>query len=99
MKRTMLITALAVSVSTLTGFAQQDGPLPRDGNRPHHPPLPLVIAVLDANHDHVIDAAEIANAAAALKNLDTNGDGKLTFDELFPPPPDNEDVGEPPVKF
>jgi Ca2+-binding EF-hand superfamily protein len=40
--------------------------------------------VLDANHDGVIDADEIANAPAALKKLDKNGDGKLTPDELRP---------------
>ncbi|MGH7969197.1 MAG: EF-hand domain-containing protein, partial [Limisphaerales bacterium] len=53
--------------------------------RPHRPP-PL-IAALDANHDGVIDADEIANAPAALKTLDKNGDGKLTMDELMPPRP------------
>jgi Ca2+-binding EF-hand superfamily protein len=39
---------------------------------------------LDADHDGVISAAEIANAAAALKSLDKNGDGKLTEEELRP---------------
>ena len=38
---------------------------------------------LDANHDGVIDANEIANAPAALKTLDKNGDGKLTPDEFM----------------
>src|ERR1051326_8143206 len=50
------------------------------------PPLPIMEA-LDANHDGVIDATEIANAPAALKALDKNGDGKLTRDEFAPPPP------------
>ena len=50
------------------------------------PPSPLMEA-LDANHDGVIDANEIANASAALKALDKNGDGKLTPDELRPPRP------------
>ena len=52
-----------------------------------HRPIPFVIQVLDANHDGVIDAEEIANAPAALRKLDKNGDGKLTMDELLPPPP------------
>ena len=39
---------------------------------------------LDADHDGVISATEIANAAAALKSLDKNGDGKLTQDEVRP---------------
>jgi len=42
---------------------------------------------LDVNQDGVIDADEIANAPAALKTLDKNGDGKLTQDELRPTRP------------
>jgi len=53
----------------------------------HRPPLPLIIKALDANGDGVIDAAEIANASAALKTLDTNGDGVLTRDEYLGKPP------------
>ena len=41
----------------------------------------------DVNQDGVIDADEIANAPAALKTLDKNGDGKLTQDELHPARP------------
>ncbi len=40
-----------------------------------------VVAALDADHDQVISAAEIANAAAVLKTLDKNHDGKLTAEE------------------
>jgi hypothetical protein len=40
-----------------------------------------VIAALDADHDHVISAAEISNAPAALRSLDRNHDGKLTAEE------------------
>jgi hypothetical protein len=46
--------------------------------------------VLDANHDRKLDAEEIANASAALKKLDKNGDGQLTEEELFPPRPDGD---------
>lgn len=60
------------------------GPPGRHGHRP--PPLPIVLA-LDTNHDGIIDAGEIANAPAALKTLDKNGDGQLTPDEYLPPPP------------
>jgi hypothetical protein len=42
--------------------------------------------VLDANHDGIIDATEIANAPTYLSALDKNGDGQLTADELFGPP-------------
>ena len=40
-----------------------------------------VVAALDADHDRVISAAEIANAAAVLRSLDKNHDGKLTAEE------------------
>ena len=51
------------------------------------PSTPLVVAALDANHDGVIDSAEINNAGAALKSLDKNADGKLTGAELRRPRP------------
>jgi len=54
--------------------------------------------VLDANHDGILDADEIANAPAALRTLDMNGDGKLTPAELrppFPPSPPPGATGEP----
>ena len=59
-------------------------PLPKDApaNAPR-PPLPLIVKALDANGDGVIDAAEIANAPAALKSLDKSGDGRLTPDEYI----------------
>ncbi len=67
-----------------TGPDGQQPPKPpgddASGKRPH-PPL---VAALDVNNDGVIDAAEIANAPAALKTLDKNGDGQLTQDELRP---------------
>ena len=70
------------------------------GPRGHHhpPPLPLVVA-LDVNHDGVIDAGEIANASAALKTLDKNGDGQLTTDEYLPKLPANapKDAPRPPL--
>ena len=37
----------------------------------------LVLAALDANHDYVISASEIANAPTALRTLDQDHDGKL----------------------
>lgn len=58
---------------------------PGPGPRRHRPPP--IIAALDVNHDGVIDESEIANASAALKTLDKNGDGKLTMDELMGPRP------------
>src|SRR5437773_10377628 len=43
---------------------------------------PLVVATLDANHDGVIDAGEIANASQALKSLDKNADSRLIVEAL-----------------
>ncbi len=76
------------------GPGGQGGP----GGRHRPPPLPIVMA-LDANHDGVIDADEIANASAALKSLDKNGAGKLTANEYLPPlPPDApKDAPRPPL--
>jgi Ca2+-binding EF-hand superfamily protein len=42
------------------------------------------MAALDMDGDGELSAKEIENAAAALRTLDTNKDGKLTRDELFP---------------
>jgi Ca2+-binding EF-hand superfamily protein len=98
--KSTLLALLALSAAALTAGAQDNnnndgpppgggfggGPGPRGpgGHRP--PPLPLVLA-LDTNHDGVIDAAEIANASAALLTLDKNGDGVLTTNEYLPPLP------------
>lgn len=94
MKTTSKLTLalLALGLSTAGLLAQDKS---ADGSKPprgHRPPPP-VIAALDANHDGVIDATEIANASTALLTLDKNGDGQLTPDELRPPLPEGEQVG------
>lgn len=92
--KTALTLTLAVLGSAALAAAQDsapDGP-PGDGagGPPHfhHPPLPLVLA-LDTNQDGKIDAAEMANASAALLTLDLNHDGVLTTNEYMPPMPTN----------
>jgi hypothetical protein len=97
--KTMLMLAglLAFGTTALLVSAQdnndgppgggQGGPGGPGGLGRHRPPVPAIIAVLDANHDGVIDSNEIANASAALKSLDKNGDGKLTPDEFMGPRP------------
>ena len=102
----IMLTVLALGASALFVTAQDnnDGPPgggpggPGGPGRHRPPPLPIVMA-LDANHDGVIDADEIANASAALKTLDKNGDGQLTSDEYLPPlPPDApKDAPRPPL--
>jgi hypothetical protein len=75
------------------------GPGGPPGPRFRRPPPPPLFAALDANHDGIIDATEIANASTALRTLDKNGDGKLTPDELMPPrlrPGPGEGFGHPP---
>jgi hypothetical protein len=106
MKTTMksMLTLLALGSSALILNAQNSGNPPPDGGPggmgPRHrpPPLPLV-TVLDANHDRVVDANEIANASTALLTLDKNGDGQLTVDEYLPPVPANapKDAPRPPL--
>jgi EF hand len=76
---------------------------PQNGNssgKNFQPPTPMIVCALDANHDGVIDAKEIANAPVELKTLDKNGDGQLTPDEFIGPRPSNagrgDDNGAPP---
>ena len=98
----LIATALAFAASPLLTDAQDGSGAPPPDARPpaqgermdspaagHRPPPPLEV-VLDANGDGVIDAGEIANASAALKKLDKNGDGKLTPDEYKPQRPGGE---------
>jgi hypothetical protein len=47
----------------------------------HYFKIIYVLDALDANHDYVISADEIAAAPAVLRRLDLNGDGKLTAEE------------------
>jgi hypothetical protein len=87
-KTKVALAVLTLGASVLIIIAQDTGAQgpPGPGQR-RKPAIPLVITALDANHDGVVDAAEIANASAALKTLDKNGDGKLTMDELMGTPP------------
>ena len=93
MKRLVLLN-MALSAGLLVATAQAQ-PEPPDAPRGHWPPPPPLLVALDTNHDGVIDAGEIANASAALKSLDKNGDGQLTPDELRPPPPSG--TNQPPL--
>lgn len=68
------------------GYMRGAGGQPPEGMRGRGPGFrgePIVRA-LDVNQDGVLDATEIANAAAALLSLDQNKDGRLILDELRP---------------
>jgi Ca2+-binding EF-hand superfamily protein len=43
-----------------------------------------ILSAIDTDHDGVLSAEEIRNSSASLRNLDQNGDGKITPDETRP---------------
>ena len=43
-----------------------------------------ILPALDSDHDGVISAEELAGSPAALKQLDKDGDGRLTQEEVRP---------------
>ena len=71
--RFALLPAFALTVACSLGAQER-------GGRGFGPPN-LLFTTLDADHDGTVSAAEIAAAAAVLRTLDTNKDGKLTPDE------------------
>lgn len=105
MKIKLMLAAVGLTLggTLLLAVAQEnspnDAPLgePADGNAFHHRPPPnLILEALDPNRDGIIDANEIATAPAALKPLDKNGDGQITWDEIRPPRPPVGDPNLPP---
>jgi Ca2+-binding EF-hand superfamily protein len=42
-----------------------------------------LVAALDVNHDGVLTLDEIGGASAVLRKFDKNGDGRVTFEEIF----------------
>ena len=92
MKRWMWMFGILAVAGVATAIAQPPGgrgaPGGEQGGGPGGPggarPSMPIIEVLDADHDGVISADEIKNAAAALQSLDKNKDGKLTEEEYRP---------------
>ena len=78
MKRIFLLTAIGVVSIAATVIAQR-GP----GGGGFLRMMPLT-AALDANEDGEITSAEMAKAVSVFKELDKDGNGKLTEDELRP---------------
>jgi hypothetical protein len=99
----LIIAALALGSSAWIAAAQTTNAPPGDGDAPfppggpgmrgHRGPPPF-IGALDANRDGIIDADEIANATAALKKLDKDGDGQLSLAELLGPRPGGGPPGQ-----
>lgn len=93
---TRLIPYFAATVSLMA-----QSPEPRDGGEgpPPKPPIPPLMAALDADQDGEISAEEMENASDALAAIDKNHDGKLSKEEIFTKPvmpPKGED--QPPMK-
>ena len=87
----LLLCALPLTAAALLAQPADENAPPPNGPKGEHGrrPPPPVMAVLDANHDGILSAEEIANASKALLTLDKNGDGQLTLDELRPPRPED----------
>lgn len=86
MARSTYLLAVSLTLCAHTARAQE-GP-PPGGPGPGGPeggrPRPPLLLALDANQDGTIDKQEIADAAAALKRLDKDSDGRLTPEETRP---------------
>jgi Ca2+-binding EF-hand superfamily protein len=67
------------AVLAISAYAQRPGGFGRGG-----PMLSPAAQALDTDRDGTVSAEELAAAAASLKALDRNGDGKLTSDEVRP---------------
>ena len=75
---------VAFFVCAAAGVHAQEPQRPGGPGGPGGPGSPgfALFAALDADHDNALNAAEIDNAGAVLKQLDRNGDGKVTPDEF-----------------
>lgn len=79
MKKLQYVFVASLTLILSGSASAQRGGMPQgQGQRPENP----VVTAIDKNGDGEISAAEIENAANALKTLDRNGDGQVTFDEV-----------------
>ena len=79
-----------------------------DGGKPDEPqdpprkpkPVPPLVAALDADKDGTISADELEVSTDSLKQLDKNGDGELSPEDIHPhgppPPPPGDGDGDQP---
>lgn len=109
---TCLSLGLALSATSLLSAQPADHDGPPDGRRGRGPGGPggpggrgggpgmSIVRALDTDKDRELSSAEIANAAASLRTLDTNNDGTVSIEELRARPPrrggDGDDAPPPP---
>lgn len=88
--RSLFYTSLCITLVGGSALAQTSRGQHHQGNPGpgHPPPRPPIDSALDVNDDRTIDAGEIKNAAAALIDLDSDGDGRLDVEECLPKPPE-----------
>jgi hypothetical protein len=55
---------------------------PRDGGDRRPQPMGPIMALLDSNHNGVLESEEIDQAIVMLRRMDRNGDGRLTGEEF-----------------
>ena len=99
MKRTILPVGLMLVAAVVAGTVRAQRPGGAGGMPGRGFPPPPVLAALDTDGDGEVSAKEIDNAAAALRTLDRNKDGKLSREELLGAPrgfggPGGADPGE-----
>jgi caffeoyl-CoA O-methyltransferase len=83
----LAIGLTAVSAIALLAYATvAQPPAGQPGRGASGPPPNPLLTALDTSGDGEISAAEIEAAAAVLKKLDQNSDGKLSGDEIGPRP-------------
>lgn len=81
---------VVIALILILGMTFTDSAECRGRGGPHSP----IISALDANNDEVITDSELENASAVLLQLDTDGDGILTQDEIQPTRNDGDQRGK-----
>lgn len=96
MKATTRIIAILATTTSI--WAQQPGDQAQGDQKPLHPPVPPLFAVLDTDENGEISAEEIAAAADALPSADLNSDGVISLDEVRVHPPEKNPLLGKPIK-
>lgn len=94
-----LACASAVHAAPPDADESSDGPgkrrpAQRDDMSSDQPRRPSPFAIFDTDKDGTLSSSEIDNASDSLRQLDKNGDGKLSGRELRPARPDGPPQGQ-----